>query len=178
MTIRTDGSGEENSHAARMNEQPRVTEDTDIKSGDVALNLAQGRPVHVLEDTGQTAFDWSNENGYNLLENYGNERCGTTADDRVFDVVYCSDASGEPSKTYAFPESRLLRIETEAADDGRQVYDRIVVDVLEQLFQRAGRDDEGAMNVLEQYATDVGIDADAVSEARELAEAAQFGGAE
>ncbi|WP_342746463.1 hypothetical protein [Natrinema ejinorense] len=71
-----------------------------------------------------------------------------------------------------------MRVETEAADDGRQIYDRIAVDVLEQLFQRAGRDDEGAMNVLEQYATDVGIDADAVSEAREVAEAAQFGGGE
>ncbi|AFZ74588.1 hypothetical protein [Natronobacterium gregoryi] len=153
-----------------------MTDDTDIQPGDVALDRTQGRPVHVLEDTEQTALEWSNENGYDLLENYGNERCGTTASDRVFEVAYCSSIQSEPSKTYAMPESRLDRVETEKADDGRQVYDRIVVDVLEQLFQRAGQDDEGAVNVLEQYATDVGIDAEAVDEARELAEAAQFGG--
>ncbi|GAB3669587.1 hypothetical protein [Halopiger thermotolerans] len=187
--VRADGSGEENTHVQRVNQQLRMAEDddtmtdeTDIKPGDVALDLAQGRPVHVLEDTEQTALEWTNEYGYDLLENYGNARFNASADDRVFDVVYCSSVKSEPNKTYAFPESRLMRIETEKADGGRQVFDRIVATVLEELFLRAAEDDEQAADVLEQYAKDASskLDSDipigAVHEARELAEAARLTG--
>jgi hypothetical protein len=92
-----------------------------IRPGDICLDLAQGRPVHVLEDTGLTAAEWSEQNDYDLLENYANERFDATEHDRVYDVVYCSSAKSEPSKSYAFPESRLLRSETEAADGGAPV---------------------------------------------------------
>ncbi|MFC6763576.1 hypothetical protein [Natrinema soli] len=140
-----------------------------IKLGDVCLDLAQGRPVHVVTDTGQTVAEWSEANNYNLLDNYGNSRFDATNDDRVFDVVYCSNLKSRPSKTYAYPESRLGRIESEAADAGRQVADRVVVTVLEELFERAATDDDGAVTVLEHYATDVGYE-DEAAEARELAE--------
>lgn len=113
-----------------------------IHVGDVALDLAQGRPVHVVEDCGQTAAEWSEQNNYELTENYGNGRLGATDDDAVYEVVYCSNAKSEPSKTYAMPESRLLRIETEAADGGRPAADRVAVDVLEQLFDLAMNLDE------------------------------------
>ena len=109
----------------------------EIRVGDVCLDLAQGRPVHVIQDTGLDAVEWSDANGYELLENYGNSRLGASSGDRVYDVVYCSSAKSEPSKSYAMPESRLLRIETEAADDGRPVADRAVRDVLEQLYDLA-----------------------------------------
>ncbi|GAB6863293.1 hypothetical protein ACFR97_10365 [Haloplanus litoreus] len=114
----------------------------ELQVGDVALDLTQGRPVHVLEDTGQTAAEWSDANDYDLCGNYGNSRLEAQPDDAVFEVVYCSNAKSEPSKTYAMPESRLLRIETEAADDGRPVAERAVVDVLEQLFDLAMQLDE------------------------------------
>ncbi|UHQ98928.1 hypothetical protein HYG81_24525 (plasmid) [Natrinema zhouii] len=140
-----------------------------IKLGDVCLDLAQGRPVHVVADTGQTVAEWSEANNYNLLDNYGNSRFDTTNDDRVFDAVYCSSLKSRPSKTYAYPESRLGRIESEAADAGRQVADRVVVTVLEELFERAANVDDGAVAVLERYATDVGYE-DEAAEARELAE--------
>jgi len=88
----------------------------------------------------------------------------------VFDVVYRSNLKSRSSKTYAYPESRLGRIESEAADAGRQVADRVVVTVvLEKLFERAATDDDGAVAVLERYATDVGY-ADEAAEARELVE--------
>jgi len=77
-----------------------------IKLGDVCLDLAQGRPVHVIADTGQTVAEWSEANNYNLLDNYGNSRFDTTNDERVFDVVYCSNLKSRSSKTYAYPESR------------------------------------------------------------------------
>jgi hypothetical protein len=143
---------------------------TDIQVGDVCLDLAQGRPVHVLAETGLDVETWSDRNGYDLLENYGNGRLQTQPDDAVFDLVYCSGAKSEPSKTYAFPESRLLRVETEKADDGRQVYDRAVVDVLDALFQAF--DDRGIKETLEFAAVDR-FDDDLVDEAKELADVEQ-----
>jgi len=62
--------------------------DIDIQIGDVALDLAQGRPVHVVGDTGKTAVEWSEANDYDLKSNYGNARLGTAPHDPVFDVVY------------------------------------------------------------------------------------------
>lgn len=146
----------------------------EIRVGDVCLDLAQGRPVHVVEDTGQTAREWSEANDYELTENYGNSRLNTTPADRVYDVVYCSSAKSEPSRTYAFPESRLLRIETEAADDGRPVADRVAVDILEAMFQRAlARNEDIEAVWLKELAVDVGLDTDAVDEAWELADISQ-----
>jgi hypothetical protein len=106
-----------------------------LSVGDVALDQTQGRPVHIVEATGQTAAEWSDANDYELCENYGNERCGAEPSDMVFEVVYCSNAKSRPSKTYAMPESRLMRIETEAADDGRPVADRIAIEVLAGVFR-------------------------------------------
>lgn len=105
-----------------------------LQVGDVALDLAQGRPVHILEDTGLDAAEWSELNDYDLVENYGNSRLNATADDRVYRCVYCSSLKSEPSKDYSFPESRLCRVETEAADDGppvaQRVRERLLADLL------------------------------------------------
>lgn len=143
---------------------------TAIQVGDVCLDLAQGRPVHVVADTGQSAREWSDANGYDLLDNYGNSRLDVGPADRVFDVVYCSDASSQPSKTYAFPESRLLRVETEAADDGRPVADRVRRDLLEALFDSAFRTgSDKTLAILEGLAQDA-VGKDLTNEARELAD--------
>jgi len=149
-----------------------VMTDADIQVGDVALDLAQGRPVHVLADTGLTAAEWSELEGYDLCGNYGNSRLGAEPDDRVFDVVYCSNAKSEPSKTYAFPESRLLRIETEAADARGQVYDRVARDLLERLFISAFERGESieAQWVADRMET-LGVGERVVSEAWEIADA-------
>lgn len=110
---------------------------TDIQVGDVCLDLTQGRPVHVLADTGLSAEEWSEANDYELCENYGNSRLDATPEDRVFDVVYCSSVKSEPSKDYAMPESRLVRVETEAADDGEPVAQRVREALLSDLFDEA-----------------------------------------
>ncbi|WP_342746462.1 hypothetical protein [Natrinema ejinorense] len=116
--LRADGSGdsEEDSHATSADDQLQaddtdMTDDTDIQTGDVCIDLAQGRPVHVVEDTGQTALDWSNENGYDLLENYGNRRFGSAADDRVFNVVYLLERQKRAVED--------VRIPRESVDAGR-----------------------------------------------------------
>jgi len=145
---------------------------TNLRVGDVALDLAQGRPVHIVEDCRQTAAEWSEQESYNLLDNYGNGRLGAADDDAVYEVVYCSSAKSEPSKTYAMPESRLLRIETEAADDGRPVADRIAVDILTDVFGLMERRPAFSESDIEAVAGNVDVHPDAVDEARELADVA------
>jgi len=103
---------------------------TDLQVSDVALDLTKGRPVHVVERYDGDAADWSEANNYELTENYGNSRLGASETDAVFEVVYCSSAKSEPTKTYAMPEARLLRVETEAADGGRPVRERIEIELL------------------------------------------------
>lgn len=58
----------------------------EIRVGDVALDLTQGRPVHIVEDTEQTVAEWSGDNDYDLEANYGNSRLGTGPNERVYDV--------------------------------------------------------------------------------------------
>jgi len=84
--------------------------------------------------------------------------------------VYVGSIQSEPSKTYAFPTSRLVRIEVEAGDEGRRVDERIAVDVLESLFDaalRSGSDE--TKSTLRNLAQDA-FGRDMTSEARELAE--------
>jgi len=140
-----------------------------IQVGDVCLDLAQGRPVHVVEALDTDAAAWSEANNYELTENYGNSRLGASDDDAVYEVVYCSSAKSKPSKTYAMPESRLLRVETEAADDGRPVAERITVTVLEELFDAAYRSaTDSFVPDLEALAEDA-VGEELTNEARELA---------
>jgi len=142
----------------------------DIRVGDVCLDLSQGRPVQVVEALTQNAAEWSNNNGYDLLSNYANDRLESEPGDAVFECVYVGSIQSEPSKTYAFPESRLVRIEVEAGDEGRRVDERIAVDVLESLFDaalRSGSDE--TKSVLRNLAQDA-FGRDMTSEARELAE--------
>jgi hypothetical protein len=76
------------------------------------------------------------------------------------------------------PESRLLRIETEAADDGRPVRERIVRDVLVELFMIAHEtaDAPGAEHsgkLFENVAQYMDYPDDVIDEARELADVEQ-----
>lgn len=152
---------------------------TDIQVGDVCLDLCQGRAVHVIEDTDMAADEWSEANGYGLVDNYGNSRMGATTDDSVFEVVYCNNLKSQPSKTYAMPSSRLGRVETEAADDGRPVADRVRSQVLESLFTAAQAIDFDAVGFessdapVRRLASEAGFPDDVIDEARELADVEQ-----
>jgi hypothetical protein len=148
-----------------------MTDTTDLGVGDVALDLAQGRPVHVIGDPDLTVAAWNAQNNYDLLENYGNQRLEATGDDRVYDVVYCSNAKSEPSRSYTMPDSRLLRVETDAADGGRPVRQRVQRETLVTVFtvlQRNGHDVEVDMltDELGYWSFGDGV----VAEARELAD--------
>lgn len=149
------------------------------KIADPVVDLAQGRPMVVLEAPNQTVSEWTEENSYDLKSNYANDKLDTDSDDYVVRCVYVSDIRSEPSKDYTFPASRLRLIDVHHADDGRRVYDRVAVDLLEAMFAHAlGRNEDLEAAWLQELAVAVGVDADAVDEAWELADVAQTIGSE
>lgn len=149
----------------------------EIKVGDVCLDLAQGRPVQVVQDTQQTVAEWSNDHDYQLQENYGNQRFDTGPNDRVYDVVYCNNIQSQPSKTYAFPDTRLARVEVEAADrDLYRVQDEIRIEALAAVFdsmQRYVGLNDAAIDAVARHVN--GVHPAIVDEALELAEASRSG---
>jgi len=114
-----------------MTEQP-------YRVGDPVMDGAQGRPMIVLDAPEESVAEWSERENYDLLDNYANSRFDPTPDEAVVECVYVSDVRSEPTKTYTFPVSRVKLIDAHHADDGRRVYDRVVRDVLEQLFAATG----------------------------------------
>lgn len=138
----------------------------DIRLGDVALDLCQGRPVLIVGTFDYDAAEWSARNDYDLVaDNYGNQRLGATPSDAVFEAVYCSSAKSEPSRSYTFPESRLLRIEHEAATDER-LQTRLARQVLADLFAAANAEDVDTLGGIATAAFDESLARDAL----ELAE--------
>lgn len=139
--------------------------------GDPVMDGAQGRPMVVLDAPDTTVAQWSDRNGYDLLDNYANSKFDPDAEEPVVECVYVSDVRSEPSKTYTFPVSRVRLIDAHHADDGRRLYDRVVRDVLERLWWSA----TGAMEpdntaMLESVMRDAGFGQDVIDEARELAD--------
>lgn len=152
---------------------------TDIQLGDPVIDMANGRAMVVLERVADRADTWSDRNDYDLCGNYGNDRCGAQADDVVFECAYVASLQSEPSKTYAFPESRLGRPAYERASDAYgRVYDLVLQDVLEELFALAANLDENWAVEPDNFedalakltANAGGLDDATVDEARELAE--------
>lgn len=142
------------------------------KIGDPVCDLAQGRAMVVLEAPEQTVSGWSDENGYDLMENYANEKLNIAADEYVVECVYVSNIQSEPSRTYTFPVSRVVLIDAHHADDGRRIADRVVVDVLERLFGAAIDSDIGATVAdVNALAHEAGVGDDVRSLAEELAKA-------
>jgi len=135
--------------------------------GDPVVDLAQGRPMIVLEAPTETVAEWSDRNGYELTENYANGKLGATSTEPVVRCAYVSDVRSEPSKDYTFPTSRVALIDSHHADDGRRIADRVTVYVLEELFVAlSGLDAEVDLTTA---ATDL-FGMDVVDEAKELAE--------
>ena len=138
----------------------------DIQLGDVVIDLAQGRPMQVIEAYDERAAAFSEGKSFDLLEVYGNERLGVTADDRVYECVYCSSIKSEPSRSYAFPESRIARVDVNAADGGPRLSDRIARQVLADLFAAANESDVDTLGGIATKAFDETLARDAL----ELAE--------
>ena len=143
--------------------------------GDPVIDLAQGRPMVVVDAPQQDVGDWSEANDYDLQDNYANSRFGPKLSEPVVECVYVGDIRSEPSKTYTFPVSRCKLIEVHHADDGRRVADRVVATLAEDILEAAAAVDGGpavgrVAAVLQQAAPEVG---DRISEVSESLQARQ-----
>jgi hypothetical protein len=146
-----------------------TTVEQPYRVGDPVVDLAQGRPMLILEAPETTVEDWSTSNNYELTENYANAKLDTTPSMPVVRCVYLSDIRSEPSKDYTFPTSRVALIDAHHADDGRRIHDRVARDVLEAMFDAAYEREAGeALSVLEGIAREA-VDREVADEARELA---------
>jgi hypothetical protein len=146
---------------------------TAYQIGDPVVDLAQGRPMVVVDAPTQSVQEWSEANGYDLQDNYANSKFDPQPEEGVVECVYVSDVRSEPSKTYTFPVSRVALIDVHHADDGRRIAERVQVSLLTEMFVLAIEFDEGPTpGQLETLARSAGVETDAVEAARETAEAA------
>lgn len=133
----------------------------------------------VLEALDKTVSEWSEENQYQLTENYANSKLGTKESEYAVRCVYVSDIRSEPSKDYTFGESRVALIDAHHADGGRRMADRVRADVLADVFQTLRAEDMNtAVDLLAATLVADGYDADLTDEALELADVALTIGAE
>lgn len=144
-----------------------------FKIGDPVVDLAQGRPMVVLEAPDETVQEWSDANNYDLTDNYANGKLGARPDGHVVRCAYVSDIRSEPSKDYTFPASRVALIDAHHADTGRRLFDRVAVEVLASVFDSMRRYESFEDHDRDAVARHIGIvTQDVVDEARELADVA------
>ncbi|WP_254841108.1 hypothetical protein [Natronomonas marina] len=88
--------------------------DTDISTGDVVVDLASGKSLQVVGKSTQSVGEHRETRSDATAEMFGAD-----ADEPVFMCVYLPNGEkvSPPSKTYAYPESRLLRYPVEDATE-------------------------------------------------------------
>jgi len=114
-----------------------------FRIGDPVMDAAQGRAMVVLDAPDQTVDEWSENNNYDLLDNYANARFDPSPTEAVVECVYVSDVRSKPSKSYTFPASRCVLIEAHRADTGERLADRVVEQLATDLFGAAIDSDTG-----------------------------------
>lgn len=144
----------------------------DFEVGDPVVDLVTGRAMLVGDRVADRADEYD---AYDLLDNPGNEAVRAKPSDPVYDCVYVASVKSVPSKSYAFPSSRLGRVRYEEAPGFDRVYRMVARDVLDRLFQTAMDLEDHDDWILGDIAART-FDDDLVSEAGELAEAATLGG--
>lgn len=147
-----------------------MTANENYQRGDPVVDLAQGRPMIVLDAPDQTVADWSSANDYDLTDNYANGKLGATDAEPVVRCVYVSDIRSEPSKDYTFPVSRVALIDAHHADGGRRIAERVTQDVLEAVFIAMHSHPPIDSDDIDAVVSALDYDADLVDEARELAD--------
>lgn len=161
--------------------EPRDPLGDDFMIGDPAIDLANGRSVVVVEKLADRVDEYDD---YDLLGNYAAQRTRVRPADPVYGCLYTSSVQSEPSgprrgdPPYAFPSSRLGRPTLESVEGYDRPYYLVARDVLDRMFQAAtGAMEPDNTEMLASVARDAGLDEELIEEARELADAATWGGA-
>jgi hypothetical protein len=153
----------------------------DFRVGDPVIDLATGRAMVVVDVPGETVAEWSDREGYDLTENYANERTRADPNDPVIEAVYTASVQSEPNGPrssdeggYTFPSSRLGRPTIESIEGVRRVFDEVAVDVVRRLAVAAESDavttDVSGPAVLRQILAESDLERDTVHAGLELAD--------
>jgi len=91
--------------------------DSEIRPGDVVLDLAQGALMQVVGHEG-TVEEHAEREGYNLAEYACHPLFGVKQDEPAWKCVYLkASLKSLPDASYDFPDSRLARVPVEEANE-------------------------------------------------------------
>jgi len=109
--------------------------DHEIGTADVVVDLVSGKSLQVVSRSSVTAGDHPQ-----LRSDKTGAMFGADENDAVYNCVFLPDGEDvrPPSKTYAYPESRLLRYPVEDADDGTHLQTHLRAAFLQDLAEAAG----------------------------------------
>ena len=109
--------------------------DAEIGIGDVVVDLSRGASLQVTSVATKRAGEHPNVRSDRTADMFG-----VADDELVFDCVFLpdgDDAVSPPSKTYAYPASRLLRYPVEQATSNERLQREWLTNVLEDLAVEA-----------------------------------------
>jgi len=119
------------------------TTDAEYRVGDVVVDLARGKALQVVSESAQRAGE------------HPETRSDRTADlfdvdpeEPVYNCVFLPDGDGSispPTKTYAYPQSRLLRFPVEEATDNSSIHHHMRVATLIELAESADDRSRGSV---------------------------------
>lgn len=151
----------------------------DIRLGDIVIDKASGDALRVI---GIERLDAEGHPDVKV-DTDSARQFGVEGGDAVYKCVYLpsgDDKAYAPKKSYAFAEGRIYRWHDEAGDPyDHRIYDRIVQEVLEELFAaRMQYDEKANPSIVSMLAEEAGIDDQLVEDALEVAQSqlAESGG--
>lgn len=125
---------------------------SDIAIGDVVVDLSRGVSLQVVRLSTQRAGEHPDVRSDRTAAMFD-----VADSELVFDCVFLpdgTDAVSPPSKTYSYPQSRLLRYPVEEATDSARLQREWLTNVLEDLTVAAaemdGREQEGVHRAIEK----------------------------
>ena len=126
---------------------PQLVSD-EIGVGDVVVDLATGKSLQVLSTAMQSAGEHPQTRSDDTASMFGAE-----PDEPVYNCVFLPNGErvSAPSKTYAYPDSRLLRYPVEQAHDGGDTQSIMRTSVVEELVNAGLQiDDADALDGLQR----------------------------
>lgn len=147
-----------------------------IRVGEIVLDRAQNAPLQVIDRLHVPA----GEHEYIDVQDPLLQEYGVDEDSAVFECVFLptgDDRITTPSKTYDYPEERLVRYPVEAAleEDAQRVRTQIIVEFLADLIEASEPVDQPTINRIVLDANgEIGEEIPSevlLEQARELAEA-------
>lgn len=117
---------------------------SDIRGGDVVIDLVKNRPLYVRRKVAGTAVDYFERQDFDLTTYKAHPYLPVSADDAIFECAFLpttvEDVRSSPgSKSYDYPRGRLIRVPVEYYFDSKtHRADRTIEAVLATVFANTG----------------------------------------